>query len=120
MFKRILTAFVLMLLAMVSCLAFAEVIATPEQQQVADIVNQVFGFFVTLSATSPILAKIVAWVMVATTLVGAASLAVEFIVRITKITPSKVDDEYATKLEKAVAWVVVILSTIARNPKTKK
>lgn len=57
--------------------------------------------------------------MIISTVVGAASMIFQGILQITKITPSKKDDEFAGKIVKTLAWVQTLLDKLALNPKAK-
>lgn len=56
----------------------------------------------------------------ATAAVGAASLLVQAIARITDLTPSDRDNELVTRAGKAVVWVAVVLDRIALNLPSNK
>lgn len=62
-----------------------------------------------------ILLTLSALVMTATSIVGAASLVVQGIAKITAITPSTKDDEVVGKVQKALQVTSVVLDKVALN-----
>lgn len=81
-----------------------------------DLLVQILTFLFDLSQQYPILARVVAGLAMLTTMVGAASLLVEPLTALTKITPTTRDDELVGRFEKLVRFIVRVLSVIARNP----
>ena len=55
-------------------------------------------------------------VVILTTIVGAASMILAGLRKIANITPTTVDDEWVSKAEKALAFVVKLLDRLALNP----
>ena len=59
------------------------------------------------------IANIGLYLMYLSSVVGAASIILQGISKITDITPSKKDDEYVTKAKKAVGVLVTILDRVS-------
>lgn len=81
-----------------------------------DLLIQILTFLFDLSQQYPTQARVVAGLAMLTTLVGAASLLVEPLTALTKITPTTRDDELVGKFGKLVRFIIRALSVIARNP----
>lgn len=58
-------------------------------------------------------------VVILTSVIGFASVLAEILVKVTKITPTTVDDKYAGHFKKGVGYVVLFLTAVARNNATK-
>ena len=82
-----------------------------------DAMIQILSVLLTFVQQYPIGAKFVPGVAMLTSIVGVASLLVEPITALTKITPTTKDDEIAGVFGKCVRFAVKFLSFIARNPK---
>lgn len=80
-----------------------------------DLLIQILTFLFDLSQQYPIRARIVAGLAMLATLVGAASMVVEPLTALTKITPTTRDDELVSKFGKLVRFIIRVLSVIARN-----
>lgn len=81
-----------------------------------DLLIQILTFLFDLSQQYPIRARIVAGLAMLITLVGVASLLVEPLTALTKITPTTRDDELVGRFGKLVRFLIRALSIIARNP----
>jgi len=81
-----------------------------------DLLIQILVFLYDLSQQYPVKARVAAGVIMLTTIVGAASMLVEPLTALTKITPETGDDELVGRFDRVVRFIVRVLSTIARNP----
>lgn len=87
-----------------------------ELTQHETLLIQLLSFLLELSAQHPVQASVLAGLAMLTALVGAASLLVEPLTALTKITPTTRDDELVNRFAKVVRFLVRVLSVIARNP----
>ena len=77
---------------------------------------QILTYLLGLSAQHPVQASVLAGLAMLTTMVGVASILVEPLTALTKITPTTRDDELVNRFAKVVRFLVRVLSVIARNP----
>lgn len=94
-----------------------QVTIDPDQQQLAGAISQIIIVLLSMFQGSSVAAKAVAFVVSSTAVVGTASAIVHGITKVTSVTPSTKDDEYASKVEWGLSWLTLLLSKIALNPK---
>lgn len=83
--------------------------------QSAEIAAELYMRLAEMAAGNPIMGKIMVVVTMMAMTIGFATLSVEMIERIAKLTDTDLDDRAAGILKKCVIWLTVFLKHVARD-----